>query len=227
MLKHPWIIIVLIPCSINLLLVGMYFSGIPMFQHIVVPNMPYVAQEREFGLLENLQNLYLLAMVCMGVYALKVKPYLWEKLLASVYIVAAAFIFMEEIDWGLHWIELLGDVARNDAIPTSERNWHNNGERTSNLKDLVTLSCVLLFVIAPFALQNKTHSLIRYVLPVKHYAAGFLGIVLISRLAHYLDDQGLGTEGMRQNISEFRELGMYYLYMIWSYTVIVKRSFKN
>ena len=227
MLKNPWVFIFLIPCCINLLLVGMYFSGIPILQHIVVPDMPFVKQQREFGLLENLQNLYLIAMALMGAWAIKIKPHLLEKAAAFLYMIFAAFVFLEEIDWGLHWIELLSDVPKAAALPNDARNWHNVGERTSIMKDLVTLSCVLLFVIAPFALKNRTQPLIRYLLPVRQYAAAFLGIVLVSRLAHYLSDMGLGSDGIRQNIGEFRELGMYYLYMVWSYTVIFRRNYND
>jgi hypothetical protein len=227
MFKNPWVFIFLIPCGINLLLVGMYFSGIPILQHIVVPDMPFVKQQREFGLLENLQNLYLISMTLMGAWAIKIKPHAWEKAAAALYMVFAAFVFLEEIDYGLHWIEFLSDVPKDAAIPTEGRNWHNEGDRTSNMKDLVTLSCVLLFVIAPFALKNRTQPLIRYLLPVRQYAVAFLGIVLISRLAHYLRDMGLGADGIKQNIGEFRELGMYYLYMAWSYTVIFRRNYND
>jgi hypothetical protein len=227
MLKKPWVVIFLIPCCINLLLVGMYFSGIPLLQHIVVPDMPFVKQQREFGLLENLQNIYLLSMALMGAYAIKTKPHAWEKIAAALYMIFAAFVFVEEIDYGLHWIEYLSDVPMDASIPTESRNWHNNGDRTSVMKDLVTLSCVLLFVIGPFAFKNSNHPLIQYLRPAKQYAAAFLGIVLISRLAHYLSDLGLGSDGIKQNIGEFRELGMYYLYMIWSYTLIFRRHYGN
>lgn len=227
MYKRPWLIIFFIPVGINLLLVGMYFSGIPFLQHIVVPDMPYVKQQREFGLLENLQNIYLLAMAGMAAYAIKTKPYVWEKIAGVIYFLFACFVFLEEIDYGLHWIEYLNDTPITEALPNDDRNWHNDGQRTSIMKDLVTLSCAILFVIAPFALKNRTHKLIRYLLPVRQYAAGFLGIVLVSRLAHFLSDQGLGADGIRQNIGEFRELGMYYLYMVWSFTVIFQRNFDD
>jgi hypothetical protein len=224
MIKKPWVIIVIIPCAINLLLVGMYFSGIPLLAHIIVPDMPEVAQRREFGLMENLQNIYLLAMAVMGAWAIRIKPIAWEKAVAALYTIFAAFVFLEEIDYGLHWIEYLNGTPPGEFIPVEGRNWHNEGDRTSIMKDLVTVSCILLFVIAPFAFRNSNNRLIRYLLPAKQYAAGFLGIVLISRLAHYLRDLDLGADGIKQNVGEFRELGMYYLYMIWSYTIIFKRK---
>ncbi|MGI9290583.1 MAG: hypothetical protein ACR2QG_04800 [Gammaproteobacteria bacterium] len=227
MLQRPWLILFFIPCGINLALAVMYFSGIPLLQHIVVPDMPWVAQQREFGLLENLQNLYLLTMMGLGAWAIRIKPYLLEKICGFLLMVFATFVFLEEIDYGLHWIEFLSDTPKEAAIPTDNRNWHNDGQRTSIMKDIVTLSCVLLFVIAPFALKNSNQPLIRYLLPVRQYAAGFLGIVLISRVAHYLGDMGLGAAGIKQNLGEFRELGMYYLYMVWCYTVIIRRDFDN
>ena len=223
LIRNPWLICVAVPCAINLALVGMYFSGIPFLQHIIVPNMPNAAQAREFGLLENLQNMYLLAMTCMGIWAIKVKPYLLEKIVAILFTIFAAFIFLEEIDYGLHWQEYLAGVAYEDAAEV--RNWHNEGQRTSIMKDVVTATTVLIFVIAPFALAKVKIALVTYVLPAKQYAAGFLGIVLISRLAHYLNDLELGVPGITQNIGEFRELGMYYFYMVHTWTVVFRRSY--
>ena len=79
MIHRPWTIIAFIPWMVNLLLVGFYFSGIPYLQHLIVPDLPNVAQAREFGILENLQNIYLLLMFGLGLYALKNKPLLLEK----------------------------------------------------------------------------------------------------------------------------------------------------
>lgn len=223
MLKNPWVLYAAIPCAVNLSLVGMYFSGIPWLQHIVVPDLPNMIQAREFGLLENLQNIYLLVMFGIGLYALKTKPYLLEKGAALLFTLFAAFVFVEEIDYGLHWIEFINQVPLEEQAEV--RNWHNEGERTSIMKDVMTAGTVLVFVIAPFAFRNTRNRLIRYLLPASQYAAGFIGIVLISRLAHYLNDLELGVPGIRQNIGEFRELGMYYIYMMHAYTVAVTRQY--
>ena len=109
-------------------------------------------------------------------------------LVGAVAVIAlfAAFVFVEEIDYGLHWIEFINQVPLEEQAEV--RNWHNEGERTSIMKDIMTAGTVLVFDIAPFAFRNTRNRLIRYLLPASQYAAGFIGIVLISRLAHYLND---------------------------------------
>ncbi|MDP6435787.1 MAG: hypothetical protein QF790_06565 [Gammaproteobacteria bacterium] len=223
-LKHPWIVIVLVPCSVNLLLVGMYFSGVPLLANIVAPYMPDVAQMREFGLLENLENIYLLTMAAMGVAAIRLKTLQLEKAAAVLYTLFAIFLFLEEVDYGLHWIEFLRGTPPEEQLVI--RNLHNqdSGFIDTIIKEGMAYVTLIWFVIAPFALQRSKNRWVRYLLPAKQYAIAFLLIVLISRLAHYLDDQGRGNTSLLRNISEFREHGMFYLYMIWSYTLIYRRS---
>ena len=133
MVRHPWLIFVAIPCAINLLLVGMYFSGIPFIQHLVVPNLPNMVQAREFGILENLQNIYLLGMTFMGVMAIRIKEAPLEKIGAVLFTIFAAFIFLEEIDYGLHWKEYLAGTPLEEQQQV--RNWHNEGQRRSGRVD--------------------------------------------------------------------------------------------
>ena len=142
---------------------------------------------------------------------------------AVLFCAFATFIFLEEIDYGLHWKEYLAGVPLEEQAKV--RNWHNEGERTSVMKDIMTAATVLVFVIAPFALGKSRNKFIRYVLPARQYAAGFLGIVLISRLAHYLNDLDLGVPGIKQNIGEFRELGMYYFYLVHAWMVVFRRDY--
>jgi hypothetical protein len=223
LIKRPWLVCCIIPCAINLALVGMYFSGIPFLQHLIVPDLPNMAQSREFGILENLQNIYLLVMAGTGLAALRRKHYALEKAAAVLFIIFSLFVFAEEIDYGLHWKEYLNEVPFEEQEQV--RNWHNEGQRTSVMKDVVTGTTVLVFVIAPFALRRIRHPLVQYLLPARQYAAGLLGIVLISRLAHYLNDLNLGVPGITSNIGEFRELGMYYFYMVHAWTVTFSRTY--
>lgn len=224
MIKHPWIVIVLVPCGVNLLLVCAYFFGPPVLGSIVAPLMEGVAQPHEFGLLENLENVYLLVMAAMGVAAIRLKTLCLEKIAAVIYTAFALFVLLEEIDYGLHWIEFVRDTPPEQHLVI--RNLHNQDSGWLNqvMNNGMTILTLVWFVIAPFALARSTNRLVRYLLPAKQFALAFFLIVLISRLAHYLDDQILEYHALKRNIAEFRELGMYYMYMVWSYTVIYKRS---
>lgn len=91
------------------------------------------------------------------------------------------------------------------------------------MKVTATGLTVFAFVIAPLVFADSKHKIVRYLTPSKYFALSFLGIVIISRLAHYLRDIGLGSPGIQQNIGEFRELGTYYLYVIYTFTLVCRR----
>ncbi len=225
MLKRPWLILFIIPCIINLVMVGMYFSTVPALQFIMAPDLgPSVLDRQEWGLLANLQNIYLLVMAGIGIVAIFKKNFPLEKLAGVVLAAFAFFVFLEEIDYGLHWIDYINDTPA-EEIRTEQRNWHNEGERTSIMKDVVTAGTVLIFVLGPLLLRKRKEPVVKYLLPETTYIYTFIGIVLISRLAHYLNDQGMGPPGLTKNVGEFRELGMYYMYMLWTWCIVFRRDY--
>ena len=164
-LNRKWLILFVIPCAINLIMVGMYFSGVPLLQFIMAPDLgPSVLDRQEFGLLANLQNVYLVCMAGIGIAAIIKKPLPLEKLAGVILMVFAIFVFLEEIDYGLHWIDLYKSTPPEEII-TEQRNWHNEGERTSVMKDLVTGATVIIFVLGPLLLRKRKESVVRYLLP--------------------------------------------------------------
>jgi len=58
-------------------------------------------------------------------------------------------------------------------------------------------------------------------------------MILFSRLAYFLDDSGFGIINLVQgnlssgDISEFRELNMYYDYLIYVYSLVYQYSGKD
>ena len=58
-----------VPILSALAMVSMYFSGVPFLRQIITPTMEgmYANSQREFGLLENLQNIFLLDMVAFAI----------------------------------------------------------------------------------------------------------------------------------------------------------------
>ena len=88
------------------------------------------------------------------------------------------------------------------------------------MKSVATATLVFVFLVAPFLLNRSRFRLIRLFTPSRWAAATVLLIAVLSRMAHMLDGAGLaqinGVPGnLQHNISEFRELNMYYLFLIY------------
>lgn len=219
------IIFFVFPMSLSVILIGMYFSGVDALQQIVSPRQraDVTVAMREFGLLENLQNFYLLAIVATCCCAIRRKVLKWERKVWVAVSVLAAFVFLEEIDYGLNFYDLLTKETVRDA--SEVRNIHNIGNLNKKMKIGVDLVLVSVFMIAPFALSKSGSALIRYFLPNRWFALTVLGMALLSSLAHRLDDAVLVPNGsLENNITEFRELTIYYIWMLYIYELVFRRQ---
>ncbi len=75
-------------------------------------------------------------------------------------------------------------------------------------------------MLAPLLLSSVRNAFIRLLLPSRWMIATVVLIVLLSFLAHTLEDAGYamigGAQGnLYKNVSEFRELNMYYLFLLY------------
>ena len=205
-------------------------------QHIVAPTvegLPFISW-REFGALELLQNALLMAIVaCLFRLAylsgISLNGFLFVFLAAGF-----VFVLLEEIDYGIHFIQYFGGAETSPEPGEWNRNLHNRTtaegvQYGDYMKSMATLSLALGFLVAPFFLHNSQIPFVRLFTPSRWAAATVVLIALLSRIAHALDSAGLshinGVPGsLEYNISEFRELNMYYLF--WLYFVDLHRRIK-
>lgn len=221
----------LLPGGLSLLLMLMYFSGNAQLQNIVAPSIENVPlfSAREFGALEMLQNILLL---CVAIYAarclIKTRD-AWARLFVLLLLVVSVFTLLEEIDYGAHFIEYFtGEYGSLDQA-SWDRNWHNKTsasgvQNVSYLKLAAKIGLLAGFVLAPLLLSSVRIPVIRLLLPSRWMISTVVLIALLSVLAHALDDAGLGmTEGQQgnlfKNVSEFREMNMYYLLLVYVATL--------
>ena len=87
---------------------------------------------REFGLLEHIQLILILAIVFVAFAQSRSVPTRFERLFFAVVGIFAFFILLEEIDYGIHYWELLqtNTIAENATgeFEGRARNIHNQGE---------------------------------------------------------------------------------------------------
>lgn len=225
---HPLGSHVVLPAMISLTLMAMYFSGNTVLQSIVAPHMTSVPlfSAREFGALEMLQNVVLL---CVGAYSLRCFLAVrnnWVKLVSLLLLLVSVFVFLEEIDYGAPFVEFFTGEHGSLDLETWDRNWHNKTnasgvQNVSYLKLAANIGLLAGFVLAPLLLSSVRNRTLRLLLPSRWMAATVVLIVVLSSLAHYLDDAGhaiiAGIPGvLDKNISEFRELNMYYIFLLYT-----------
>ncbi|MFP6581872.1 MAG: hypothetical protein VCD00_04880 [Candidatus Hydrogenedentota bacterium] len=221
--KLIWYIAV--PIISTLVMVLMYFSGIPVLRQIITPTIEgiYGNSQREFGLLENLQNVLLLAMVVFAIRGAVRKKDLVERVAFGGLAFFAFFVFLEEIDYGLHFYEYARGIQSDEAA--ANRNLHNVGDRTSTIKRIVDLGMFVLFVVLPFGFHKSRNRYLRYLAPDRYSVFTLLGSVLVSQFAHLLNDRGYGdASNIGSNISEFREYVTYWLFLLYIRELVFRRD---
>jgi len=206
-----------LPAGVGAALVGMFFSGVGWMQSLVVP-----VGNREYGLLENLQNLLLLAMIWVGWRSARRAVHGLDRAGWRALCVFALLVLLEEIDFGLHYYESLANVP--DAERATVRNLHNQ-EGVLRWIKLAVDSCLALFFVAlPWAGRRIQQPTVRWLMPSRGLTVTLLLSVLVSRLAHYGTDHGWPTNGsIKSNISEFRELFTYYVFLLYLFDLGLRR----
>lgn len=214
---------IIIPVALNLLLMGFYFSGIDVLQQIISPNNGFLT--RESGLLEQLQNIYLLCIFAIFLYFSIKRVDTREKLFFFSLSFVFLFLLLEEIDYGINLYEFL----TGNNMSGFARNWHNestdgNRQNVHYFKQLIDLANFLWFIILPLAATKVKAPIIKCLIPNRFFIIGFILTVVYSRIAHGLNNLGFsvidGVSGsLTSNISEFREHNTYYLYLLYAFQI--------
>lgn len=221
----------------NTVFVGCYFSGVSALQQLVAPTIHKAnfsfTQMREFGALEMTQNILLLGIIYILACGVKQSATLPLKTFFGLGVAAFIFLFLEELDYGLHFYKYFsGDLAS-----TPYFSWHNQlddsgDENATKLKRLNDAINVLWFVVASLLFkwlnnEKNTAPFFYKIIPSVWFPVGFFLAFIYSKGAHQLDDMGLGmingvNGNLNQTIAEFRETSIYYLYFLYAielYTV--------
>ncbi len=230
-MKKELLIYVGVPAFFNALLIGLYFSGIESLQQLIAPTIRGLSSNvwREFGLLEQLQNISLLATIAILSLAAINKKNTLDRLLLLSSVLFFVFLFLEEIDYGIHFYEFF--IGDNTGIEV--RNWHNqrtDGEQNvKKSKQLMDILMFVLFIVLPLIRDKISIQFIRNITPSRWFIVGFVLVIAMAKVAHLLDDQGMGvinsTKGnLSGNISEFRELSNYYFFMLYALQLLRLQS---
>jgi len=200
------------------LMVYMYFSGIEWMQSLVAP-----VKHREFGLLENLQNVILIAVVFVAVQGIRRKTLLLEKISFFIVILGSIFLLLEETDYGHHYMELW----RGEKFKVDFRNFHNMERyRYRNIiNNTVYTILVLLFFIYPLAARRSTNRWVRYLAPHPYSIGTLIGMTVVFQVAYYIySHDGAHNLSLSHNITEFGEVFIHYIFFVYFFELVYKRA---
>lgn len=195
-----------------------YFFDIFGLSFLIAPEY-----NREFGLIENIQLLILLAIMVLSYQQFRKAN---TSLLKSFFIlmsIGSVFIFLEEIDYGLHYYDYFvgktGEQLRIEAAEKSTvRNLHNQGSLTKTIKLFAYVSFTLL-TLSPFVFERLKvkNKLINFLVPEKFFIGTLLSMLALNRLALYMDKFLKDSEinSLNSNVSEFEEVFIYYIVFMY------------
>lgn len=232
-MKKELTLFILIPLTFNLLFFALYFSGIDSLQQIVGPRIPGILPMswREFGIVELLQNVFLVAIVALFMRALVIRKAPAEKIFFLTGTIVMLFLLLEEIDYGLHFYHYFSD----QPIEIARFNWHNehtfsDNENGKYLRRISDFGSVFWFTLMPLISIKVNFRRIHSIIPSLWFIPALIVSALCSSLGHFLEDRGMsiinGTIGVLEgNISEFRETTTYYIYFLYAIQLVRSASF--
>ena len=209
---------VIAPGVTVLTLIAFFFSGSPTLSAIVAP-----AVNRELGLLEHLQVGLLVAIGVLGAAAWRRERMpLWKWFFLAM-TAGAAFLVLEEVNYGQHYLALLTGVGSEQEV--GPRSLHNIGATTDWLKLGGDIAIAALFVVVPLLRQLTGRAFLGPLTPGPWYVATVALMVLVSQVPHMLDGLASDPGSLRHNLSEFRELMLYHLGALFAWDVVNARRF--
>ncbi|MAA73502.1 MAG: hypothetical protein CMN28_02190 [Salinisphaeraceae bacterium] len=211
------IIFWVLPVAVCAALLGLYLSEIPVLMALTAPEF-----NREFGLLENFQNLLLLGILGCAFYGAKGSIDWLARSLFGFVAAGAVFVLLEELDYGTHhWWWINGwDMATRPGF-----NIHNQGDNSDLMKDTSDILLVLMFLVFPWLGRKSDNVWIRYFRPSRLFNLSLIASMLFADVAHYIGDHHPPQNHyLAPNIGEFRELFTYYIWFLYIGTLTLYRA---
>lgn len=211
----------ILPLCILVPLLIMYFSEVPWAVEIVCP-----AVDWELGAPENIQLFLLLLIFIVSIYGIRKKEIKLEKLVFVCLAVFTLFVFLEEIDYGLHFLKYFeGHTDTAFRKLTNRVNVHNLGNNAKLFKRSIYPLMGTLFIVTPLLKNRVNHSLLKYLIPNKGIIITAIITILSYIIPRFLVDFNIFKDGgLGVNIGEFSEIMVYYIFLIYLYEIVFKKK---
>jgi hypothetical protein len=207
----------ILPSLVTGLLIAAYFSGVPWLASIVSP-----PANRELGLLENLQNVVLIAVMVVACRGIARAPSFLPKLGFAFILLVSAFLILEEINYGQHYWNALHGI---DQVELKKAlSIHNVGDNSNRFKRAGDAVIVLFFVVLPLVGAHRGPEKFRYFVPPRPIITSVVAMLVLSQLAHVLNERADVQGSLGKSISEFRELFTYYIGLLYVSELALRRQ---
>jgi len=145
-----------------------------------------------------------------------------EKAVCALFAAGSALLLLEEIDYGLHYWELV--LGESGLVTLSIHNMDDNSN-LSGIKTASTVFTLLLFVALPLVARNFSDPRIAYFVPDRMLITTVIAAFAMSQFAHTQEEAGWYPNGpLLHNVSEFRETFTYYAFMLYGLDVALRRK---
>jgi hypothetical protein len=142
---------------------------------------------------------------------------------------ATGFMFLEEIDYGLHYYDHLtgkSQVTKVVVFDNEVRNLHNNGKLILNLFKLAAYIVIALFFavlpLLPEKLKTKNRWL-NFLSPSRYIVGTAICLLILNQIARYLyKNYDYANHSLDANVSEFEEIMTYYIIFLYLRELIKK-----
>ncbi len=216
----------ILPSVITLVCILVFYLNLFGLSHIIAPE-----QNREFGIVENIQLLLLLIIFFLALKGVKSHQVKIERYAYIVVAAATAFIFLEEIDYGLHYYDILtgrnkDEVAGIEVFDKKVRNIHNQGDYVLNVMKLISYAVIIIFFVILPLLPKKlkqNHPLVNYLSPSPYIVFTSISLLILNQLALYLyKNYDYSNASLNANVSEFEEIMTYYIIFLYIREMVKK-----
>ncbi len=207
-----------LPLVVGAVLVFMNYSGIYVFTQIVSPDI-----NREFGLLEHLQLVLIAITLVYSIKAIPTKEFWLEKLGYIFMSLFLVLLFLEELDYGLHYIEYFSNEP--PAESTEIRNFNNQGDNNYYLRQASYVVMVLFFVVLPLVQDKIKNTFIKHFCANRYLVSTFAVYLFIGQLSRWLPRLGMpNNQSLWGNHQEFEELILYYIILLYVYEIAIQKK---
>ena len=209
----------ILPSVVTLCCILVFYLNLFGLSEIIAPE-----HNREFGVVENIQLALLLMIFLLALKGARTHKVQIEKYAYILVAAATAFVFLEEIDYGLHYYDILtgrskDNVAAIQVFDTKIRNLHNNENNVLNIMKLISYGIIILFFVVlpllPDKLKQK-HPLLAYLTPSRYIVITAFCLLVLNQFALYLyKNFDYSNASLNANVSEFEEIMTYYIIFLY------------
>ena len=143
----------------------------------------------------------------------------------------SVFILLEEIDYGLHFIEFFEGKSQEELRKAAEarlevRNFHNQGNLLPYITKFVYISFALVIIILPLIASRikNLNKYINWLLPSRKLALSLIAMFFISQFTLFVEGNvEYELTSLNNNLSEFEEIFIYYIAFLYIFELSKKK----